>query len=149
MYKPAGYIHLNSEFSKSIITSKKASNKLYTKITENNSISHNNLCDTFTNLSQLRIKNVNRLIIGHLKINSVSGKFDQLKPLIEKSIDFLIPTETKTENRLLNYHFIIDGYSPPFRYDRNRSGGGALIYIHDDIPCREVSYRYGGNIYPN
>ena len=38
-----------------------------------------------------------------------------------------------------NSQFIIDGYSPPFRYDRNKLGGGVLIYIRDDIPCKELS----------
>ena len=132
MYKSVECIHLASEFSKSIKTSKqssKVSNKLNIKSAGNNSIGHNNPCDTFTNLSQFRIKNVNRLIIGHLNINSISGKFDQLKYLIEKIIDVLIFTETKIDACLPNSQFIIDGYSPPFRYDRNRFGGGFLIHI--------------------
>ena len=37
----------------------------------------------------------------------------------------------------LNFQFIIDGYSPPFRYDMNRLGGGGLIYMCDDIPSKE------------
>ena len=58
--------------------------KLNIKSIEKILIGHNDPCDTSTYLSQLRIKNVNRLIIGHLNINSISGKFDQLKSLIEK-----------------------------------------------------------------
>ena len=87
MNKPVECIHQASEFSKSIKTSRQASkvsNKLNTKSIGNNSVGYNDPCDTFTNLSQLRISNVNRLIIGHLNINSISGKFDQLKSLIEK-----------------------------------------------------------------
>ena len=87
MYKAVECIHLASEFSKSTKTSKQASkvsNKLNIKSIEKILIGHNDPCDTSTYLSQLRIKNVNGLIIGHLNINSISGKFDQLKALIEK-----------------------------------------------------------------
>ena len=92
------YIHLASEFSKSIKTLKQASkvsNKLNTKIAGRISIVCNDPCDTFTNLSQLKIKKYNRLIIRPLNINSISGKFDQLKPLIEKNIYILILMENK------------------------------------------------------
>ena len=34
--------------------------------------------------------------------------------------------------------FINDGYSPPFRADRNKNGGGVIIYVREDIPCREL-----------
>ena len=32
--------------------------------------------------------------------------------------------------------FVIDGYSEPYRFDRNRNGGGVLIYIREDIPSK-------------
>ena len=138
MCKPVECIHLASEFSKSIKTSKQAS-KVSNKSTGKISIRHNDPCDSFTNLSQLRIKNINRLIIGYLNINSISGKFDQLMPIIEKNIDALILTETKINASFLNSQFLIDGYSPPFGYDRNTFGGGVLIYTRDDIPFKELS----------
>ena len=28
------------------------------------------------------------------------------------------------------------GFAEPFRLDRNRNGGGVMIYIRDDIPSR-------------
>ena len=34
--------------------------------------------------------------------------------------------------------FLIDGFSPPFRLDRNSRGGGVMIYVRNDIPCREL-----------
>ena len=142
LYKPFECIYLASEFSKSIKTSKKTSkvsNYSYTKSTRNNYIAHNDPCDTFTNLSQLRLKNVNIFIIGHLNVNLISEKFDQLKTLIGKNTDVLILTETKIDASFLNSQFIVDSYSPPFRYDSNRFGAGGLIHIRDDIPCKELS----------
>ena len=31
---------------------------------------------------------------------------------------------------------MIDGYSKPYRFDRNRNGGEVLIYIREDIPSK-------------
>ena len=30
--------------------------------------------------------------------------------------------------------FLIDGFSQPYRIDRNSSGGGIMLYVKDDIP---------------
>ena len=46
----------------------------------------------------LRVKNVNRLIIGNLNINSISNKFDQLKLFVQGKVDILIVTETKLDS---------------------------------------------------
>ena len=35
--------------------------------------------DTPSILRNLKLKNINRLVLGHLNINSLAGKFDQLK----------------------------------------------------------------------
>ena len=64
----------------------------------------------------------------------MSGKFDQLRSLIEKDIEVVVLTETKIDKSFLNSRFIMNGYLPLFRYGRNRFEG-ALIYIRDDIPC--------------
>ena len=39
------------------------------------------------NLHEIRIKNANRLIIGHLNVNSFRNKFEMLEELIEAQID--------------------------------------------------------------
>ena len=31
-----------------------------------------------------------------------------------------------------NAQFVIEGYSPPFRYDRNSNGGGILLFARED-----------------
>ena len=41
-------------------------------------------------LQQIRIKNVNKLIIGNLNINSIRNKFDQLKVFINRNIDIFV-----------------------------------------------------------
>ena len=54
-------------------------------------------------------------------------------------MDILIITETKLDDSFPINQFIINGYSPPFRADRNKNGGGIIIYVRDDIPCRELN----------
>ena len=34
--------------------------------------------------------------------------------------------------------FYMEGYCAPFRFDRNKHGGGVLIYFRGDITCREL-----------
>ena len=32
--------------------------------------------------------------------------------------------------------FQIEGYATPYRLDRNRNGGGVIIYVREDIPSK-------------
>ena len=90
-------------------------------------------CDTSWLLRNPKIKNTNRLTVGQLNINSIVGKFDHLKVLIVNNIDILVLTETKIDSSFPNAQFRIDGFSASFRLDRNRFGGGVLIYVREDI----------------
>ena len=96
-------------------------------------------CDPPLLLRNLQLKNTNRLILGHLNINSIVGKFDHLKVLIENNIDILVLTETKTDASFPNAQFRIDRFSARFRLDQNRFGGGVLIYVREDIPCKQLT----------
>ena len=77
--------------------------------------------------------------MGHLNITSLAGKLDQLKLLIGKNIDILVITETKTDSSFPKAQFKIEGFSMPFRLDRNRFGGGVLIYVREDIPGKQLT----------
>ena len=35
--------------------------------------------------------------------------------------------------------FAIEGFSLPYRCDRNEKGGRVMIYVREDIPCRELT----------
>ena len=41
-------------------------------------------------------------------------------------------------NSYPNSQFFIDGFSDPYRLDRNVNGGGVLIYTREDIPCKQL-----------
>ena len=64
-------------------------------------------------LKEIRIKNVNRIVIGTLNINSLSTKFEELKMLISDSLDILVIQETKLDPSFPEDQFFIDGYKKP------------------------------------
>ena len=72
---------------------------------------------------------MNRLLIGNLNVNSISNKFDQLKLFVQGKADILVITETKLDSTLPTSQFLIDGYTKPYCFDRNRNGGGILICL--------------------
>ena len=82
---------------------------------------------------------MNRLLIGNLYINSIPNKFDQLKFLDRGNVDIFVITETKLDSTFPTSQFLIEGYSEPYRFDRNRNGGGVLIYVREDIPSKPLT----------
>ena len=89
-------------------------------------------------LKKIRVKNVNRITIATLNINSLSPKFEQLKEVIGTNLDILTIQETKLDSTFPNEQFFIEGYSEPYRLDRNRNGGGVMIYVREDIPSKQL-----------
>ena len=93
-------------------------------------------CDTHSILSKLKLKNVNILVIRHLHI---PDKFDQLKVVMENNIDILIVTETKIDSSFSSSQFMIEGVSLSFTFNKNRSGGGVIAYVRDDILSKQLT----------
>ena len=82
---------------------------------------------------------MNKLILGHLNINSLRNKFDILQEQVKDNIDILMVSETKLDESFPIGQFLISGFSTPFRLDRNSNGGGILMYIREDIPSKLLS----------
>ena len=53
--------------------------------------------------------------------------------------NILTITETKLDDTFPLSQFHIDGFSTLYRLDRNRNGGGIIIYIREDIPSKIVT----------
>ena len=72
--------------------------------------------------------------IGHLNINHLLRKFDQLEHYVTKrNYDIFCVTETWLHDRVPNSEVQIEGYKL-FRKDRKvGEGGGELIYVRDSI----------------
>ena len=97
--------------------------------THDNDMNHFEASNT---ISEIRIKNLNNTIFGHLNGNSLPNKFDSLTSITQNYIDIIILTETKLDDSYPTSQFKIEGYSKPFRHDRNIDGGGILIYSRED-----------------
>ena len=89
-------------------------------------------------LRTLKERNSDRPVIAHLNINSISPKFEPLIDMIGGSIDFLLVTETKLDDTFPRGQFEIDGFAKPVRLDRNRNGGGLMVFMRNDLPCHEL-----------
>ena len=82
---------------------------------------------------------MNKVTIGTLNINSLAPKFEQLREIIGKNLDILTIQETKLDSSFPTQQFSLDGFSTPYRLDRNRDGGGVLIYVREDIPSKQLT----------
>ena len=87
----------------------------------------------------IRAENFYNIIVGTLNINSISLKFDEFKLMVSGYFDVIIVTETKLDDSFPKAQFCIEGFSIPYRLDRNRNGGGLMIYVRDDIPSKMLT----------
>ena len=55
-----------------------------------------------------------------------------------KNIDILVISETKIDKSFPTLQFSIDGYSVPYRKDFDKNGGGVMIFVRDDLACKEI-----------
>ena len=84
---------------------------------------------------------MNRLTIGHLNINSLRNKFDNLKLLVKNSLDVFMISKTKLDETFPEGQFLRDGFTPPYTMDKNSNGGGIALYIKEDILSRQILFK--------
>ena len=80
-------------------------------------------------LKATRIANINRLMIGHININSIRNKFEMLSNSIKGNLDILMISETKLDSTFPSNQFTVEGFAAPIRFDRNGREEGTLLYI--------------------
>ena len=82
-----------------------------------------------------------------------------LREIVQDKLDILLTSETKVDPLFPSSQFVIDGFSSPFRLDRNSSGGGIMLFVSQEIPsellseCKPISSAENGfiemNLRPN
>ena len=87
-------------------------------------------------LQNLRVKNVGKVIIGNLNVASLPSRIDELRTAVIGRIDILVLTETHIDDSFPTAQFLIEGFKTPYRHDRNKNGGGIMIYVREDIPSK-------------
>ena len=66
--------------------------------------------DSQSFLKDIRINNINRLIIGQLNINSLRNKFEQLSTIINGNIDIFMISEIKLDEIFPAAQFYLQGF---------------------------------------
>ena len=75
--------------------------------------------------------------MANLNINSLLKSIDQLRIIMQNSsIDILAINETKIDHSVSDDEISIPGYYH-IRKDRNRYGGGVLLYVRESLPFSE------------
>ena len=103
---------------------------------ENKPVNSSNIQEenSLDSLRKLRLRNVNKVIIGDININSLPAKFDQVKEVILKNVDILVITETKLDDTFPLGQFYVERFTMPYGLDRTHNGGGVIIYVREGIP---------------
>ena len=67
------------------------------------------------------------------------GRLDYLTNVCRKySIDVLAISESKLDDTIPSDLILIPGYHEPIRRDRNRNGGGCVIYVASHLPFKQI-----------
>ena len=66
--------------------------------------------------------------------------------MLDKNVDIFIISETKLDDSFPLVQFKIEGFSNPYRYDRNDKGGGLLLHIREGIPSHLLQCKSQCNI---
>ena len=74
-----------------------------------------------------------------MNIISFRNKFDTLVHKIKGNVDVLVISETKLDESFPEGQFKIPGFATSFRRDRNKFGGGIMVFVREDIPCKLIS----------
>ena len=85
-------------------------------------------------LKNIKLANANKIVIGHLNINSIRNKFDSFKYL------------TKLNDTFPVSQFLIHGFHAPYRADRTANGGGLLLFVREHLPTGEIKVEFSTKI---
>ena len=71
-----------------------------------------------------------KIVLGHISINSIRYNFDIIKPMLTEVgyiNDFW--NQIKLDHSFSEAQLYTNGFKTPFRLDRNKRGGGILLYV--------------------
>lgn len=74
-----------------------------------------------------------------MNVASLPNKMDELRDVVRDRLDILVLTETHLDSSFPTEQFLLDGFKIPYRQDRNKNGGGIMIYIREDIPSKVLN----------
>ena len=105
--------------------SENCKNAPFKKISENDKT--NFKCNFENDLKILRKKNMHKIVVGQININSIRNKFDHLMAAVSGNIDILLIIETKIDSTFPLNQFYLNGYDVTCKNDHNTNGDGILV----------------------
>ena len=100
-----------------------------------------------TELSRLRNMYLKNPMIGYANINYFENKVINFREICHQApIDIICVDETKLDSSYPDSQFHIDGYQfPPFRKDRNKYGGGKIVYVREGFIAKTLANLEGNS----
>ena len=86
----------------------------------------------------------NNFIVVHFNVNSITaeGRIDELTHVCQTlKVDVLLVSESKLDNLQPYNLLLLPNFNPPLRKDRDRNGGGCLIYI-----AQHLTYKHRNDL---
>ena len=80
----------------------------------------------------MQCADINRLMMGHLNINSIRNKFEIDSNSIKGSLDILMISKTKLNSTFPSKQFTNEWYAAPIKFHRN-SREGEFLYTYRRI----------------
>ena len=92
-------------------------------------------------LAKLRQQYPFNPLTGYLNIHFLDHKVDSLREFLKISLlEIICVDETKLDNSFPDQQFKIEGFQfPPFRRDRNKFGGGKIVYVKDGLIANRLT----------
>ena len=69
------------------------------------------------------------------------NKCEFLATQVKDKIDVLMISETKIDESVPKGKFLIEGFSTPYRLDRDSKSGGIMLYVRADIPSNLLAFK--------
>ena len=85
------------------------------------------------------MKHLDKLLIGHLNINSLRNKFCQVPVIFKECLDIFLISETKLDHTFTTAQFVLDGYHAPLRQDRDKYGGGLMFFVRKNLLSSQLT----------
>ena len=73
--------------------------------------------DAKTGLKVMKKWSPNKIIVGHLNINSLKNKFEAFHFIINRNLDIMVLSEAKLNDSFPSAQFMLKNFGTPYRLD--------------------------------
>ena len=92
--------------------------------------------DSKIGLKVMKENSPNKIIVGHVNINSLRNKFETLHYIININLDIILLSETKLDDSSFpSAQFMLKNFGIPYRLDKNSIGGDCyFMFLRPYLP---------------